>query len=290
MKKFKLIIPLLLISLSSAASSNKNGETDFGTWLVHHVSNSSIWHLPLGFKIDFNKLPINLFGLDLTISLHVAMIIIAAIIMLILLPIAARRKNTIPVNRFGNAIEAMVIFLREDLAYNFLGKKYARKWTPFILTLFFFLLTLNIMGLIPYMAAATGNINFTAGMAILVFFIFNIAGISKNGLSYVKNLAPAGVPIPVLFILYPIEIVSLFTKTGALAIRLFANLSAGHFIIFSLLGLIIVLKEVIIISAPLFLGFTLFIYLIEIIVVFLQAYVFTLLTTLFIGSAIQQEH
>lgn len=157
------------------------------------------------------------------------------------------------------------------------------------LTLFFFMLALNLIGLIPGFPAATGNINFTASMALLIFVIFNVAGITHNGpVHYFTNLVPKGLPIAVLPLIAVIEFLGLFTKTFALAIRLFANMTAGHVLIMSLLGLIIVFKTIF--ASIAFVPFTLFIYMIEVLVAFLQAYVFTLLASLFIGSAIHQEH
>jgi F-type H+-transporting ATPase subunit a len=276
----------ILIALQASAWAGGGGD-NFGEWLTHHVSNSSTWHLPFA-TVDFNNFHWTIFGIDMGPSLHVTMIFIGTLLALILYPIAAKRKNYLPTSRFGHAIEAIIVFLREDIVYPFLGRQHARTWFPFVLTLFFYLLTLNMLGLIPYMATATSNINFTAAMALLTFLIFNIAGIMHNGLSYIKNLAPHGIPFPVLIILYPIEIIGLLTKSAALSIRMFANLSAGHFIIFALLGLITVFKSYLI--APFFVGGALFIWVLEILVAFLQAYVFTLLTTLFIGSAIHQEH
>jgi F-type H+-transporting ATPase subunit a len=273
----------MILLFSAVGAYASGGEESFGAWLTHHVSNSNSFN-----GIDLSPYRLDILGVDMGLSLHVLMIILGTVLALIFFPLAARRKNTLPTSRFGHAVEAVVLFLRDDIAVPFLGKKHARTWFPFVLTLFFYLLTLNLIGLIPYMSTATSNINFTAGMALMSFIVFNTAGIIHNGPKYIKNLAPHGIPWPVLFILYPIEIVSLFTKSFALAIRMFANLSAGHFVIFSLLGLIVLLKSYF--SASLLVPGALFIWGLEVLVAFLQAYVFTLLTTLFIGSAIHQEH
>lgn len=275
---------LFLGALMPALASGEN----FSDFLNHHVNNSWQWHLPIG-VIDFAPMRWYVGQVDMGMSLHIAMLFIGFFLCTTLILFSSKRVNTLPTNRFGHAIEAVVLFLRDDIVVPFLGKKYSRQWLPFILTLFFFLLTLNLIGLIPYMATATSNINFTAAMALISFLIFNIAGMLHNGpFHYVKNLAPKGTPIFVLIILYPIEIIGLFTKSIALCIRMFANLSAGHFVIFSLLGLIIVFKSYFVAAAAV--PGALFIWMLEILVAFLQAYVFTLLTTLFIGSAIHQDH
>jgi F-type H+-transporting ATPase subunit a len=281
--KFLKLLPLLLITNLFAADKEFGGK-----FLVDHVANSRVWHLPF-YNLHLDQFSFIIAGIDVGLSLHVIMIMLASLACLTVILISAKRSNHLPVSKLGHAIEAMVLFIRDDIVVPNLGKKHAAKWMPFVLTLFFFLLFLNLLGLVPYMATASSNINFTVAMALMTFVVFNISGIIHNGpFSYVKNLAPHGVPAPVLIILYPIEIIGLLTKSSALAIRMFANLSAGHFIIFSLLGLITVFKTLYFV--PVFVGFALFIWCLELMVAFLQAYVFTLLTTLFIGSAINQDH
>jgi len=282
---------------SSALSNVFGSEADvFDEWLLHHVANTDYWSLPFG-KIDLRKSQFLFYGIDMTVSLHVVMLFLGALLCMVLFPLSSRRKNLLPVSKFGHAVEALAVFVRNDMVYPFLGRQNASFWTPHILSIFFFLLVLNLLGLIPYLGTVTSNINFTAAMAAMVFLTFNITGILHNGLSYFKNLAPSGVPGPILVILYPIEVVALFTKTCALAIRMFANMSAGHFLIFSLLGLIHVFHYILEskaialgLVAPISIVFALFIWIIEILVAFIQAYVFTLLTTLFIGSAVHQDH
>jgi F-type H+-transporting ATPase subunit a len=298
MKALQVNVPkcvLLILGFSTSWASDPNDES-FGKWIIHHVSNSTTWKLPF-VNIDLTHYHFKIIGLEVEFTLHSVMIIIASLIAAIVLPLSAKRKNMLPTSSFGHAIEALVLFIREEIAIPFLGRKHTKEWLPFILTLFFFILSLNIMGLIPYFSAPTGNINVTAALAIMVLVIFLSAGITQNGLSYFKNLVPPGIPAPVLIILYPIEIASLLTKSAALAIRMFANLSAGHFVIFSLLGMISVFHGLFNSTiktygavVPVSIAFAVFMWSIEILVAFLQAYVFTMLTTLFIGSAIHQEH
>lgn len=262
---------------------------NMGDFIIHHVTNSDAWHPLPGVSIP---LPADwtIAGVNMGITLHVLMILLTLGLLLWLLPAAARsRKGLVPASRFGHAIEAVVLYLRDEVVVPNLGRKDAMKWMPFFLTLFFFILSLNLVALVPGFASPTGNINFTAALAILVFVVYNIAGMVKNGpVHYFTNLVPKGIPFYVVILMFPIEVLGLLTKAFALAIRLFANMTAGHIIIFSLLGLIAVFETFLLV--PVFLGFTLFIYLIEVMVAFLQAYIFTLLASLFVGMAIHQEH
>ena len=282
MKRFRL--PLAVGLISAPAWSE-----DLGPFVLHHVANGHIWkvtpwgptfNLPTGWKV---------FGIDFSISQHVLMMLIAAVALVALLFPAARRRGLAPVGKLGHMMEAMVVFIRDEVVRPNMGEEDTRRWTPFFLTLFFFILSLNVIGLIPGFSAATSNINFTAAMAIMIFGVYNISGMAHNGpVHYFTNIVPKGLPIAVLPLIAVIEFLGLFTKAFALAIRLFANMTAGHVLILSLLGLTAVFKSYWV--APPFLGFTLFIYLIEILVAFLQAYVFTLLSSLFVGMALNQEH
>ena len=281
MRRCIAVLVLLLTVVSAKAE-------DLGGFMMHHISNSHEWkvtpwgptlNLPEGWKVA---------GVDMSISLHVFLMLVAAALLVLLLIPATRRKGLAPANRAGNILEILVLFVRDEVVKPNLGEKDTPKWSPFFLTLFFFLLTLNFLSLIPGVPAVGGNINFTATMALIIFIVYNAAGIARNGGHYFSNLFPKGLPVAVLPLIVLIEILGLFTKAFALAIRLFANMTAGHVLILSLLGLIVVFKSYA--AAGAFVPFTLFIYLIEILVAFLQAYVFTLLASLFVGMAVHQEH
>lgn len=277
-----------LSALPAAAAGGKEGEESLGDFLTHHISNASSWHpvpwinipLPTGWLIG---------GIDMSISLHVVMMLIASLLLIVLFAIGGRRERNAPTGKLGHALEALVIYVRDEVVEPNLGKKDTPSWLPFFLTMFFFLLALNLISLIPGWAAATGNVNFTGAMALMIFVVYNVAGMIHNGpVHYVQNLIPKGVPLFVLPIIAVIEVMGLFTKAVALCIRLFANMTAGHILLLSLTGLIVVFE-----TAWVALGFvpmTLFIYLIEVLVAFLQAYIFTLLSALFVGMAIHQEH
>jgi F-type H+-transporting ATPase subunit a len=284
----KSFLPTLLLTALAGFSPLK-AEESLGDFLTHHISNSDHWqplpflpvlHLPTGWK---------LFGVDVSITQHVLMMLIAGGLLILAFASASRRKNGAPVSRLGHALEALIIYVRDEVVEPNLGKKETPRWMPFFLTLFFFFLTLNLISLIPGFSAATGNVNFTATMAVMIFIVYNLAGIIHNGpVHYVVNIFPKGVPWPIMIIIIPIEIMGLITKAFALCVRLFANMTAGHILLLSLTGLIIVFK-----TAWVALGFipmTLFIYLIEVLVAFLQAYIFTLLSALFVGMAIHQDH
>jgi F-type H+-transporting ATPase subunit a len=153
----------------------------------------------------------------------------------------------------------------------------------------FFILFSNIFGLIPYTATITSNIAVTAALAAMTFFATQLGGIRQYGFfGYFKGLIPHGMPLGILPLIIIVEILGLFTKPFALCIRLFANMIAGHVVILSLIGLIFILGSVFV--APVSIAFALFIYLLEILVAVIQAYIFTMLSSLFIGMAVQMEH
>ena len=156
---------------------------------------------------------------------------------------------------------------------------------------FFFVLLAGLFGLVPYSSTVTGNIAVTAALAGISFIAIQFGGIRSNGFfGYFKGLIPSGMPKWLLIIIIPLEILGLFTKPFALCIRLFANMIAGHVVVLSLIGLIFIFKAFVFAVAPVSVGFVLFIYLLEILIVLIQAYIFTMLTALFIGMAVHQEH
>ncbi len=283
MKLLRIFAPLLAFAFPARS------EEDLAEFVIDHVINSNYWYVtPWGPKVYFPSWEI--FGVTVSLSLHVMMMLLAAVMLLaLLIPVARRSDGLAPAGRLGHLVEVFVVFVRDEVVTPNFGKEGGRKWLPFFLTLFFFLLTLNYLGLVPGFGTATSNINFTAAFALMTFVTFNVAGIAKNGFGhYFLNLVPKGIPFWLWPLMALIEFVGLFTKGAALALRMFANLTAGHALIFSLLGLIVVFKSHL--AAVPLIPFTLFIYLIEIIVGFLQAYIFTLLSGLFIGQAIHQEH
>jgi F-type H+-transporting ATPase subunit a len=232
---------------------------------------------------------------DISLTRNVVQMILAlALLVWIMLTIAKKYKagegvKTAP-KGMQNLLEPIITFVRDDVAKPNLGHKW-EKYLPFLLTIFFFILINNIFGLIPGTANVTGNIAFTFVLGIISFIVI-LASSNKHYWGHIFN--PPGMPLWVKFILVPVEFVSVFVKPMALIIRLFANMVAGHIIIICLISLIFIFSEMSkyigVASAPVAIGFTVFIYFIEILVAFLQAYIFTMLTAVFVGQAFEGEH
>jgi len=262
-------------------------------WIIEHISDSKFIHLEpfIHEPIKLPELPvIDVAGItiDLSITNRVLMMIIVGVVMIIVLTIAARqnKKNMVP-KGWGNMVEMIMIFLKDEVVVPSMGKA-GLKYLPFFFTLFLFILFCNLLGLFPYMLTATGSVSVTAGLAIVTFFMIQILGIKNNGfVGYFKGLVPGGIPIAVIPVMIVVEFLGLLTKPFALCIRLFANMTAGHVVILALIGLIFTLGYII---SPLSIFFSLFIYVLEILIALLQAYIFTMLSALFIGMAVHQEH
>jgi len=216
---------------------------------------------------------------------------IVAAILVVLSIIAARgyKKSLIP-KGISNLFEIIVEFIKNEVVKPSIGSGY-ENYMPYLLTLFFFILFINLFGLFPTpnLLVPTGNISVTAALALISFIAIQYSGIKTHGLiNYFKGLVPPGMPGWIVIIIIPLEILGLFTKPFALCIRLFANMIAGHIVIFSLLGLIFIMHSIYV--SPVSVGFTLFIELLEILVAVIQAYIFVMLTSLFIGMAKSTEH
>ncbi len=243
-------------------------------------------------KHNKNDEIINQKPLDFSITQHVGSMFISAIIILLIFLYASRayaRYGIAPPKGLRSFLEPIVLFVRDDIARAQINKDKADKFVPFLLTLFFFIWVNNLIGLIPFFPGGSnlsGNISFTATMAVISFFAINLFG-SKD---YFRHtfIAP-GMPFLVKIFLIPVEIAGMFTKPFALMIRLFANITAGHIIILSLVSIIFILKSIYIAPASVLL--TLVMLLLELLVAALQAYIFTILTALFIGmSTAKSEH
>ncbi len=269
----------------------EQGNEGLGGFLRHHMQNSHEWNLPFIGHVHLPSFePFTILGMqvDMSITLHLVMLWVASLIVVLMFWWSYRKPRPVP-RGLATILESLVLFVRDDIAIPNMGEKNGKKMTPYLATLFFFILTLNLMGLIPLFVTATSNISVTAGLAILTFLLTQFYGIKENGfIGYWKSLVPHGVPFLLLPIMIPIEIMGMFTKPFALAVRLFANMTAGHTVIFSLLGLIIVLSTLLV--SPISIGLALFINLMEILIAFIQAYIFTVLSALFIGMAMFPEH
>jgi len=253
-----------------------NNSFNLEQFILHHVTNSQEWHIPF--------LPV--IPLPYPLSLHGLMLIICSVFLIITFCLLYDKKRKVPTG-LTNLLELFIIFIRDEISIKGLGREDGRKLTPLFCTFFFFILGLNLMGLVPIFATATSNINVTGGLALITLTFMITGSIYNNGLNgFLKALMPSGVPIPVLFILFPIELVGLFIKSFALMIRLFANLLAGHIVILSLLGMVVLLGYVALPAIVL----VVFINVLEIFIAFLQAYIFTLLSAIFIGQLYHPQH
>lgn len=231
---------------------------------------------------------VNLGPLRLPISKHLLMMGIASVILLVLLPLLIRSRSK-ALAPFRAIIEIIVLFLRDEVVYPNLGHKGAG-YMGYFSTLFFFILVLNLIGLVPYGATATGNLAVTAGLAVTTFLLINFAGIREQGLAgYFGHIVPKGVPGWLYPLLFPIELIGLVTKAFALCIRLFANMIAGHIVILAFISFIFIFGSLSAVVgfgvAPISVGLVLFTLLLELFVAFLQAYVFVFLTAIFTGAA-----
>ena len=226
--------------------------------------------------------------LDVSISRNVAILWVVGAVLVVMFTMMARkyRKSTVP-KGFANVLETLVVFVRDEIVVPTSGKV-GEALMPFFLTLFFFILACNLLGLIPFGHSVTGDVSVTAGLALIAFILIQYQHIRTNGLGgYLKHLT-GGVHWLMWPIMVPVEFLGLFTKPFALCIRLFANMTAGHVVILSLLGLIFFFQSIFV--APLSVGFALFIDVLELLVAFIQAYIFTMLTSLFIGIGLPHDH
>jgi F-type H+-transporting ATPase subunit a len=229
--------------------------------------------------------------LDLSITKNVTSLFIGAFLILLIMFSMARfyKKNgAVAPKGIAKFLEPLVLLVKDDIAKSNIGEKKYRKYVPYLLTAFFFILLNNLLGMIPILpggANLTGNISVTLFLALCTLVLTLFSG-NKN---YWRHIfATPGVPIPILIIMVPIEIIGIFTKPLALMIRLFANVTAGHIIILALISIIFINKSVAwsALSVPM----ALFISILELLVAFLQAYLFTMLSALFIGAAVEEEH
>jgi F-type H+-transporting ATPase subunit a len=255
--------------------------------LLHHVRDSHELETPFGHIVlpQFDPVTIAGIPIDFSITKHVAFLWISGMVLLVLAIIAARQniRREIP-SGFGNFLEVFITFMRDEVVLPNMGPA-GMKYLPYLLTTFFFILIMNLIGLIPFGATATGNVSVTAGLAIVAFFMIQAAAIRAQGLKHYVAHLTGGVHWLLWPIMIPIEILGLFTKPFALCIRLFANMTGGHIVIVALFGLIFIFKSYLIAVGPF--GFVLGIMLLELFVAFLQAYIFTMLTSLFMGLGMQ---
>jgi F-type H+-transporting ATPase subunit a len=271
-------------------------KTDIGAVMLHHVADGYVLELPGicegGLRWDCEVDLHEVFGsalvfgpVDMTPTRHVVMMWLAAVLLVILALAAARRRQLVPSGLY-NFVEVLVAFVRNEIAVPNMGAAHADRFVPYLVTAFFFILFMNLLGLVPWAATATANLSVTVMMALFTFVLTQAAAIRAMGLGGFLSHLTGGVSKslwPLWFIMVPVEIMGLFTKPFALTVRLFANMVAGHFVILALLGLIFVISPWVAFGAvPMALG----IFLLELFVAFVQAYIFTMLSSLFIGAGL----
>ena len=276
--------------------------------MMHHVVNAKEWefgalgavHLP-----EFPALHLGGLEIDLSITKHVLFLMFAAALTIVTMFMAARATQRLEGGAKApkgllNGIEAFYLYLRDDVVMANIGRG-GERFVPLVITLFFFILYANLLGLIPFGATATGNIMVTAALAIIALIVIETAGFLALGpVGYAKTVffLPPGLPPALkpltLIIMAPVELIAKFSKIMALAIRLFANMTAGHFVILAFMGLILTYGSMVV-QGGFFgstvgvativgsMGLALFVMMLEIFIALLQAYIFAMLTSVFIG-------
>jgi F-type H+-transporting ATPase subunit a len=274
-------------SVGAATHGGEQGGNMF-VELLHHVQDSHELEVPFLGHVHLPQFPpVGILGItvDFSITKHVVFLWVAAALLCVLAIRAARmnRKQPVPTG-LGNLMDVLVQFIRDEIVVPNMGPA-GVKYMPYLLTTFFYILIMNLLGLIPYGASATGNVSVTAGLAIIAFIMIQASAIKSQGLVHYLAHLTGGVHWALWPIMIPIEVLGLFTKPFALCIRLFANMTGGHIVIVSLIGLIFIFQSYIVAIGPL--GFVLGISFLELFVAFLQAYIFTMLTSLFMGLGMQ---
>ena len=235
--------------------------------------------------------------IDLGPTKHVVYLLLAATIVAVLLVGTARahRRHTHEVGRprgFAAGLEGVMLYLRNEVYMPVIGHG-GEKYIPFCLTLFFFIAIANLLGLVPYGSTATGNIAVTATLAAITFVVVEVAGMRALGKGYLGTIVywphdmPIAMKLPLTLVMTPVELIGKFTKPFALTIRLFANMIAGHVIILALIGLIFMFGAAVALAA---IPMALFIMFLELLVVFIQAFIFSLLAAVFIGQIRAAHH
>lgn len=245
--------------------------------LEHHIIDKVWAYLELG--------PIHL-----PISKHLLMMAIAFILLALVLPFIIRSKSP-AIAPFRSMVEVIFLFIRDEIARPNLGKELGDKHLGYFATLFFFILALNLLGLFPFGATATGNLAVTGALAVMSLVMILYSGIKKQGFAnYFKHLVPNGVPVWLYPILFPIELIGLVTKAFALCVRLFANMLGGHIVILSFICFIFIFGSLGAVYgfgvAPVSVLLVIFMMALELFVAFLQAYIFVFLTAIFAGMAV----
>jgi F-type H+-transporting ATPase subunit a len=283
-----------------SAAAETGGEFNIKEMILHHLADSKEWETPFGVVHlpQFEPIKLGFLTLDFSITKHVLFMMIAAVLVAITIIIAARdaaREHKAGAERgpkgAANVVEAIILFIRDEVAIKNIGHG-GERYVPFIVSVFFFILFCNALGLLPWGASPTGNVSVTAAMALMTFIVVEVAGMKALGAGYLKTIfywphdMPLAVKLPMTFIMTPVELLGKFTKPFALTMRLYANMTAGHAVVLALTGLSVMAtlagaKFVGIAIAPMFMATAIMV--LEIGVALLQAYIFAMLSAVFIG-------
>jgi F-type H+-transporting ATPase subunit a len=269
--------------------------------ITPHITDSHELEVPFIGEVELPRwAPLHVGGLtiDLSPTKHVIFLLLAAALCIgILLPAATSNQRQTAhkghARGFAGAIESIVLYIRNEVILPNVGH-HGNAYVPFLLTLFFFILFANLLGLLPYGSTATGNISVTATLALITFVVVEAAGMKAQGPAYIKTIVywpsdqPLAMKLPMTLIMTPVEIIGKFTKPFALAIRLFANMTAGHVVLLALISLIFTFGSWFVAPAPVLMGVA--ISMLELFVAFLQAFIFTLLASVFIGLIREGAH
>jgi F-type H+-transporting ATPase subunit a len=267
--------------------------TQAAHWYQRLIPQACEYELPRWAPIHIGR-----FALDISPTRHVVMLWIAAFLCTVTMLLALRahnrktREGKAP-SGFGNGLEGVVLYLRNEVILPNVGA-HGNGYVPYLLTLFFFILFANLLGLVPYGSTATGNISVTGTLAIVTFFVIEIAGMKAQGKAYINTILfwphdmSLGMKLFISPILTPIELIGKFTKPFALAIRLFANMTSGHVVLLALISLIFTFGSWFLVPVPILMAIG--ISMLELFVALVQALIFTLLSSVFIGLMREGAH
>ena len=298
-----------LFCTAAPSSQNLSKQEKIKQYIDSHMLDSDTWYpfghavpwsitFPTWIKYEFTAAPLDMMvakldnKIDLSPSLHVFMILLASAIMILLFIVLYKKRDPLEApTGITNFLEILVLFVRNEIVIRFLGEKDGRKYAPIFLTLFFMLFFLNYLSLLPGLSTATANLSVTLAFSAITLSGMLLGGLFYHGpLGFFKIFMPPGIPIfffPITLFIVLIEMLGLIIKPFALTVRLFANMLAGHLVLFSILGLILLSASM---TGLLYSLLALFIYMLELLVAFIQAYIFTMLSALFVGSMLHPSH
>ncbi len=267
------IILLLFLLVPLFAESGTSGGESLSEALFSHIQDSNVLEL-------FPFLPE--IHLPAFLTVHRLMLFMSGLLVFAVFALVFRKPGLKPgVAAVG--LEMVVLFIRDDIVYPVMGEERGERWLPFFTTMFLFILVINLIGLIPAFKTATGNINVTSAMAVMVFVLMVLVGFSRIGVvHFFKNFIPEDTALPIAIFVALLELLGFFIKIMVLSLRIFANMFAGHLAILSFIALIFVLSPI---MAAISIPFALFTYTLEVLVALIQALVFTLLSCIFITQA-----